>query len=136
MPIKLSPSDIKSIIRIINNWPEQKLTYDLLIEAIKTNLGISRTRQALQNNPAIKMAFDDRKQAMRQASVKTGWVKDIKEANAKIESQAQEIARLQSINQQLLERFVIWQKNAINNGVTEQKLNQPVSTLKPVRASK
>lgn len=130
MPAHLTSSDIKKIVQIINNWNEPKLTWALLIEALKNKLHIKRTRQSLNDNQTIRRAFQDRKEAMKNSSSKSGWINDIDKANQKIEELTLVIERLQNVNGLLLERFVIWQANASMQGVSEAKLDQPVSTLK------
>jgi len=54
----------KKICALIMTW-QSKLTWDLLVKAIKCELGLSVTRQTLHNFMAIKNAFDSKKQELQ-----------------------------------------------------------------------
>ena len=122
----LTKKDEKKIIKIIEDWSEPKLTWPLLVEACKARLGISRARQSLMKLPAIDLAMKDRKSALKTQAQKVGWVKDINQANERIEKLAEDNRKLKVVNQKLLERFKIWQINADMHGVTQKMLDQPV----------
>ncbi|MBB5211054.1 hypothetical protein [Microbulbifer hydrolyticus] len=126
----LTDKDVVKIVKIINNWSDPKLTWPSLVEACKSKLNISRTRQALAAIPAINMAYKDRKAALRNTTQKADWIKDIHQANEKIEALTKTLQQLQMVNQQLLQRFLIWQANADMHGVSLEKLEQPVSSLR------
>ncbi|MBT5230450.1 MAG: hypothetical protein HOM11_09255 [Methylococcales bacterium] len=114
------------IIKIIEDWSEPKLTWPLLVEACKTKLDISRARQSLMKIPAIDMAMKDRKAALKATTEKPGWVKDINEANERIEKLTEANQKLKAVNQKLLERFKVWQANADMHGLSQRKLDQPL----------
>ncbi len=122
----LTKKDERRIIKIIEEWSEPKLTWPLLVETCKTKLGISRARQSLMKLPAIDMAMKDRKAALKAPTEKAGWIKDINEANARIEKLTEANRKLKTVNQKLLERFKIWQANADMHGVSQRKLDQPL----------
>ena len=123
----LTKKDEARIIKIIEEWSEPKLTWPLLVEACKIKLGISRARQSLMKLPAIDMAFKDRKAALKAPTEKAGWIKDINEANERIEKLTEASQKLKAVNQKLLERFIIWQANADMHGVSQTKLDQPLT---------
>ena len=122
----LTKKDEARIIKIIEEWSEPKLTWPLLVEACKTRLGISRARQSLMKIPTIDMAMKDRKAALKAPTEKAGWVKDIKEANERIEKLTEANQTLKVVNQKLLERFKIWQANADMHGISQSMLDQPL----------
>ena len=126
----LTPNDIKKIVQLIDKWSEPKLSWDLLVEACKTKLNIACTRQTLNAKPAVKIAFKDRKEALKHTTSKAGYIKDIKRANEKIEELTQANEQLRKVNDLLLQRFTVWQANADMYGVSQAKLDQPVSSLK------
>lgn len=126
----LTKKDEVRIIKIIEEWSEPKLTWPLLVEACKTKLGISRARQSLMKLPAIRMAFKDRKSALKAPTEKAGWVKDIKEANERIEKLTEANQKLKVVNQNLLERFKIWQANADMHGISQSMLDQPLAQFR------
>lgn len=126
----LTKKDEARIIKIIEDWSEPKLTWPLLVEACKTRLGISRARQSLMKLPAIDMAMKDRKSALKAQTQKAGWIKDINQANERIEKLTEDNQKLKVVNQKLLERFKIWQANADMHGVTQRMLDQPLAQFR------
>jgi hypothetical protein len=126
----LTKKDETRIIKLIEEWSEPKLTWPLLVEACKAKLGISRARQSLMKLPAIDMVMKDRKAALKAPTEKPGWVKDIHEANERIEKLAEAYQKQKAVNKLLLERFLIWQANADMYGVSQTKLDQPLTQYK------
>ena len=126
----LTKKDEVRIIKIIEEWSEPKLTWPLLVEACKTKLGISRARQSLMKIPTIDMAMKDRKAALKAPTEKAGWVKDIKEANERIDKLTEANQTLKVVNQKLLERFKIWQANADMHGISQSMLDQPLAQFR------
>lgn len=127
----LTKKDEARIIKIIEEWTEPKLTWPLLVEACKVQLNISRARQSLMKLPAVDMAMKDRKAALKAPTEKPGWVKDINEANERIQKLTLDKQRLKAINDQLLQRFLIWQFNADRKGVSQSMLDEiPVPFIK------
>ena len=126
----LTKKDETRIIKLIQEWSEPKLTWPLLVEECKTKLGISRARQSLMKLPAIDMVMKDRKAALKAPTEKPGWVKDIHEANERIEKMTEANQKLKAVNKLLLERFLIWQANADMYGVSQTKLDRPLVQFK------
>jgi hypothetical protein len=126
----LTKKDEVRIIKLIQEWSEPKLTWPLLVEECKTKLGISRARQSLMKLPAIDMVMKDRKAALKAPTEKPGWVKDIHDANERIEKLTEAYQKQKAVNKLLLERFLIWQANADMYGVSQTKLDQPLTQYK------
>jgi hypothetical protein len=126
----LTKKDEARIIKLIEEWSEPKLTWPLLVEACKTKMGISRARQSLMKLPAVDMAMKDRKAALKAPTEKAGWIKDINEANERIEKLTEASQKLKVVNQKLLERFKIWQANADMRGVSQTMLDQPLAQFR------
>ena len=122
----LTPKDEKRIIKLIEEWAGPKLTWPLLVEACKEKLGISRARQSLMKLPAVDIAMKDRKAALKAPTEKPGWVKDIHQANERIEKLTEANQQLKAVNQQLLARFLTWQANADMHGVSQADLDRPL----------
>jgi hypothetical protein len=126
----LTKKDEVRIIKLIQEWSEPKLTWPLLVEECKTKLGISRARQSLMKLPAIDMVMKDRKAALKAPTEKPGWVKDIHDANERIEKLTEAYQKQKAVNKLLLERFLIWQANADMYGVSQTKLDRPLVQFK------
>lgn len=122
----LTPQDEARIIKLIEDWSEPKLTWPLLVEACKMKLNINRVRQSLMALPAVNMAMKDRKAALKAPMEKPGWIKDIHQANERIEKLTEANQKLKAVNQQLLARFLIWQANADMHGVSQAMLDRPL----------
>ncbi|EPG9351909.1 MULTISPECIES: hypothetical protein [Pseudomonadaceae] len=122
----LTKKDEARIIKLIEEWCEPKLTWPLLVEACKTKLSISRARQSLMKLPAVDMAMKVRKAALKAPTEKPGWVKDIHQANERIEKLTEANQQLKAVNKQLLARFLTWQANADMHGVSQAMLDRPL----------
>lgn len=118
---------IEVIDEILSQW-SGKLSWDLLRAAIKNGIGVDYTRQALANHKHIVDAFNIRKRALQiEAGRPISVVNDVAELQKKI-------AQLESKNEMLaLEcknyraMFFVWVKNAEKEGISERKLNEPLS---------
>ena len=126
----LSKKDVARIKKLIEEWSESKLTWPLLVEACEKRLGVIRSRQSLMKLTELHMAFKDRKDALKAPTEEAGWIKDIHEANERIEKLTEANQRLKAVNQKLLERFKIWQANADMYGVSQTKLDQPLAQFR------
>ncbi|MBB3222116.1 hypothetical protein [Pseudoduganella umbonata] len=118
---------IEVIDEILRQW-SGKLSWDLLRAAIKDGIGVDYTRQALANHKHIVDAFNIRKRALQiEAGRPISVVNDVAELQKKI-------AQLEAKNEMLaLEcknyraMFFVWVKNAEKEGISERKLNEPLS---------
>lgn len=60
----LSTTDVRNIEKMISTW-SIKLTWDLLVARIESDLGITTTRQTLNTYGSVKTAFSEQKQKLR-----------------------------------------------------------------------
>ncbi len=125
----LTPKDEQRIIKLIEEWSEPKLTWPLLVEACKEELGISRARQSLMKLPAVDLAMKNRKAALKAQNLKPGWIKDIQAANERIEELTAKNQKLLAAVRDMHARFLIWQANADMHGLSQSELERPVYQL-------
>lgn len=125
----LTPKDEQRIIKLIEEWSEPKLTWPLLVEACKEELGISRARQSLMKLPAVDLAMKNRKAALKAQNLKPGWIKDIQAANERIEELTVKNQKLLAAVRDMHARFLIWQANADMHGLSQSELERPVYQL-------
>lgn len=123
---RLRDRDIEQICSILDGW-SGKLTWDFLIEAIKNRLAHQFTRQALDRHERIKLAFETRKRALKNGTVKPEvQTVEMQKATQRIERLQAENERLKAENNQLLAQFARWAYNAYAKGLTEEHLNRPL----------
>ncbi|MDP3307621.1 hypothetical protein [Methylotenera sp.] len=123
----LDDPSIKAIVEILDGWSE-KLTWDLLIEAINFRTHNKYTRQALHKHERIRNAFDLRKAELANgdATIRNVRSPELQKALERIARVEAENRRLESENNQLLEQFVRWSYNAYTRGLDAEFLNQPL----------
>ncbi|MBX9675956.1 MAG: hypothetical protein K2V71_05045 [Methylotenera sp.] len=123
----LDDPSIKAIVEILDGWSE-KLTWDLLIEAINFRTHNKYTRQALHKHERIRNAFDLRKAELANgdSTVRNVRSPELQKALERIARVEAENRRLDSENNQLLEQFVRWSYNAYTRGLDAEFLNQPL----------
>ncbi|MGN4152649.1 hypothetical protein ACS0Y3_19935 [Burkholderia gladioli] len=124
----LTDERIKLVLDTLDGW-NGKLTWDLLIEAVRKATGITYSRFTFAEYPQIANAFSLRKDALRGTwKVESGAPRDerIRAALAQVERYKAKVERLEAENQLLKEQFVTWAHNAERKGVTMMMLNAPL----------
>lgn len=129
----LDDANIKKIVEILDGWAE-KLTWELLIDAVELRLHNRYTRQTLHKHERIKNAFELRKAALSDGDEEIRIVRspELQKALERIARLEAENKRLESENQQLLEQFARWAYNAYTRGLDSNFLNK---SLPPVNRS-
>ncbi len=127
----LHDEDIEAICRLLDGW-DGKLSWELLVEAIESQLNALYTRQALSQRARIKQAFQVTKERIagqprsrKDGSTGLGPI----EAQALLERHSRleaENTRLKVENERLLEQFVVWAYNASSHGLDVRFLNRPL----------
>ena len=125
----LTQKDEQRIIKLIEEWSKPKLTWPLLVETCKEELGISRARQSLMKLPAVDLAMKNRKAALKAQNLKPGWINDIQAANERIEELTSTNQKLLAAVRDMHARFLIWQANADMHGLSQAELERPVYQL-------
>lgn len=123
----LDDAGIKEIVEILDGWSE-KLTWDLLIDAINFRTHNEYTRQTLHKHERIRNAFDLRKIALADGDTTVRSVRspELQKALERIARLEVETKRMESENTQLLEQFVRWAYNAHTRGLDSNFLNRPL----------
>ncbi|MBA5686081.1 hypothetical protein [Rugamonas apoptosis] len=117
---------IEVVEHLLDKWTG-KLTWDLLIAAIKAAIATEYTRQALLNHPRIAQAFSTRKLSLAkeqgrpqpQDARTLGLLKTIDTLKA-------ENARLMNECVGYRAKFIRWTHNASAKGFTEAQLDVPL----------
>ena len=133
----LDDAGIKQIVEILDGWSE-KLTWELLIDAVELRMHNRYTRQTLHKHERIRNAFELRKTGLASGDGTIGIVRSAElqkalERTARLEA---ENTRLDSENVKLLEQFVRWAYNAHTRGLDNNFLNQPLPAVDRGQAKK
>lgn len=123
----IDDAGIKQIVEILDGWSE-KLTWELLIDAVELRMHNRYTRQTLHKHERIRNAFDLRKIALADgdATIRAVRSPELQKALERIARLEVETKRIESENTQLLEQFVRWAYNAHTRGLDSNFLNRPL----------
>lgn len=121
----ITEEDVSNVLKLLDGW-QYELTWELLVKACEEKLGLVTTRQALSRKERIKSAFNSSKKSMKVEGKHFARPNSINIAHDRIERLARENTRLKAENEALLERFVRWQANASNRGITKEQLDRPL----------
>jgi hypothetical protein len=123
----LSDKDISNIVLLIDTWNNDvKLTWEKLRKQMLNRCGLAQTRQTIQSYHRIKSAFRNKKMQNKEPVVKLTLPASRDIAARKIDKLKTENERLKRENDELLVQFVVWQYNAISNGISNSALNKPL----------
>lgn len=125
--ILITEENLEDIIMLINTW-EGKLTWDLLCSEVSQLLNIkSIERQSLANYSDIQKAFSTRKQRIKENSKANPQPNvTIDYLQKQVNNLKAQVQRLEEINEQYKQKFIVWQYNAYMHGMTEDNLNKPL----------
>ncbi|CDH26259.1 hypothetical protein [Xenorhabdus bovienii] len=124
----LTHLDIEKILGALDGW-QGKLTWDSLCDAVVKHIGKRPTRQSLNSNKQIKLAFLNKKSRLKGDSEDTKIPPSLAIAGQRIKRLEEENSRLRSENFRLLEKYIVWQYNAYRHGLSEEKLNMPLPAI-------
>ncbi|ENH7395529.1 hypothetical protein ACUCAK_005136 [Vibrio harveyi] len=129
----LTDTDISNVCELLDDWPtDSKLTWDRLVEAVAHDYRLTTTRQTLQKQSRIKVAYTEVKKLVSGNSPKAIAARNrhlpssLKAAADQLEKKERAIKRLEAENRQLLEQFHTWLYNATQHGITIEQLSEPL----------
>ncbi|WP_454741267.1 hypothetical protein [Cupriavidus necator] len=132
----LTAERIALVLDTLDGWAG-KLTWDLLLDAVKESTGSRYSRFTFAEYPEIANAFSLKKDALRGTLPRTrGEPRDerLRAALEQAERYKAKAKRLEAENQLLTEQFVTWALNAERKGVTMDMLNAPLPKPKRDRS--
>lgn len=124
----LTDERLQVVLDTLDGW-KGKLTWDLLIDAVKKITDITYSRFTFAEYPQIANAFSLKKDVLRGT-----WKSErseprderVRSALEQVDRYKAKVQRLEQENQLLLEQFVTWAHNAERKGVTVMMLNAPL----------
>lgn len=113
MPKKIvTRTTLPKILRELDRW-EGKLTWPLFCERVAKLLGVeSISKHTMYQYPAIKKAFQQRQQSLREERDSKPHDYTLEVAMKRIAALEAEVKRLEETNNLLLDQFRRWQYNA------------------------
>lgn len=124
----LTDRDIRIFLGVLDSW-EGKLTWEALCDKGASLLGSRPTRQTLYAHPAIKSAFNDKKELIKSGFTPLKRPQSLAIAEQRIRRLEGENQRLEAENARLTEKFLRWQYNAEKRGATEDILELPLPDI-------
>lgn len=121
----LTEDEVQKVLTLVKGW-QGKLTWDLLVDACAANCGIKTTRQALDRRPEVKDEFQIRKRTLKTGIEGTSRPNDLNTAQARIARLLTRVRELEEQNAIYREKFIRWQYNAHNYGISKQRLDAPI----------
>ena len=124
----LTNERIAIVIETIDAW-KGKLTWELLLEAVKTSTGCRYSRFTFAEYPQIANAFSFKKDILRGTLPRErGEPRDerVRAALAQVDRYKAKLDRLESENRLLAEQFVTWAINAERKGISMDELSAPL----------
>lgn len=125
----LNENDIEAILNIIDGWKGEKFTWEKICVEAADVVGKKPTRQSLNSHKSIKQAYDSRKKGIKAVGIRKPLSANQQMASDRIKNLESKISRLTMHNDNLLEKFTVWQYNAYKNGLTPDQLNEPLSGI-------
>ncbi|WP_300493158.1 hypothetical protein [uncultured Methylophaga sp.] len=127
--MRLKDEHIDYLLHLIDTWGIDQgiLSIPKLLERLRLKYGNAPSDRTIRNHPRISNRVIERK-----TELKTGISKSsrkpssLSHAAKRIEDLESKNRRLERENAALLHRFVVWQKNASDRGMTETDLNRPL----------
>lgn len=119
---------VKAAVKVIDSWPTNKLTWDLLVDALSASGLPTYTRQALDRQPLIKSAYNIRVKTLREqrSSAVEPPSPILNLRDARVMSLEATVTRLTVQNNFLLEKFHRWLSNATAAGLSTDELDRPL----------
>jgi hypothetical protein len=121
----LNQDDVRKIVNMLHKW-SYELTWDLLVDSCKDQLDIATTRQALDRKQEIKETYGLTKKRLKVKGQNYARPNSINVAHQRIEALASELTALRNANNFFIEKFVRWEYNALNRGITLEELERPL----------
>ncbi len=126
---RLTDKEIDLIVGMLAGW-KGRLSWELVLQRVEAMLGRTFTRQGLDKNEIISIAFGQAKDRRRKLSKKeieeSDQPPELAAAERRVEVLRAEIAVLKSEQERFLEKFATWLYNARSRGISEFDLNRPL----------
>lgn len=132
----IRPSDVQGIVKIIQGWAEEKISWEAVCDQSVAILGYRPGRQGLSAHKAIKEAFQARKSGLKISRPPSiSLPSSLAAAAHRLAAKDAEIQELNWRLDQLNKQFSVWLYN-IQGKLTLDQLNQPLPNIDRIHTSK
>lgn len=126
----LRDDHIDYLINMIDTWESDVfggLTWGRVLGRFKKKYGSAPTERTLRNHGRLKARFNQKKEQLRTSEVpisrKPASLARAAETIQKLEAR---VKALEKENELIFHRLVVWQKNAMDHGMTKAQLERPL----------
>ena len=131
---RLTDTEVDKIVNLLTTW-QGRLSWELLLRRVRPLLGRDFTRQGLDKQQSISIAFKQAKDRIRIRAKKAPRDRDndlppeLAAAQRRIDNLLAEVELLKAEKDKFLERFATWLYNARSRGLSEIELNSPLPPI-------
>lgn len=130
----LRDDHIEFLISMIDTWQPDVyggLTWGRVLERFNKQYGSAPTERTLRNQARVKARFNQKKAQIRSGDTPISRKPaSLARAAAKIQKLEAQIKALEEENQRIFHRLIVWQKNAMDHGMTKAQLERPLTINK------
>ncbi|MDO9478415.1 MAG: hypothetical protein Q7L07_17025 [Pseudohongiella sp.] len=126
----LGEKHLESLFTIIDTWEPEiygGLTWGRVLERFKKLHSQAPTERTLRNHSRLKVRFQQKKEQLRAGNIPLSRKpSSLAKAAEKIQQLQAKIKALELENQRIFHRLIVWQKNAMDHGLTKSQLEKPL----------
>lgn len=134
---RLTDDEIDRIVALLVSW-QGRLSWELLTKKVGVMLKRTFTRQGLDKQENIRVAFQQAKERLRSSPVTKSSVEisdELALALGRVDRLEAEIAVLKAERNRFLQKFATWQYNARSRNMSEADLNMPLPRVERGRST-
>jgi hypothetical protein len=130
----LTDKHINYLLNLIDTWQPDVfggLTWGRVLERFKKQFGNAPTERTLRNQTRLQARFQQKKELLRTDKIPISRKpSSLAKAAENIQNLEAKIKALENENQRIFHRLIVWQKNAMDHGMTKKQLEKPLPVTK------
>lgn len=130
----LTENHINYLLTMIDSWQPDVyggLTWRRVLDRFKKQYNKAPTERTLRNHSRLKARFQQKKVQLREGNIPSiSKPSSLAKAAEKIHILEAKLKSIELENQRIFHRLVVWQKNAMDHGMTKAQLEKPLPITK------